>query len=371
MGKAKRESGIELLRILIMLQIILLHIYSYGGFTATANKIGGSVNLVGDSIWVLCRMPVNVFILISGYFLITSEYNIKKMLNRAGKLYAVMFFYSVVIAVVFWIIDPQLFTVVNFFKAIMPFLSNEWYFLTIYLVILFLSPFLNILLQKLDQKQYSIFMGIVFFVMSIWSILGRIEGIKEVITVNKVVDPYLGKSVGGFLLMYIIGGYIRRFTRSHKKPQFKYLALFLLVCGADLAIHFMFPEYKKVFGAYNNPFIVLSAVFIFMFFRDMHFHSKWVNVIAGTTLGIYAIHDNPYVRNWLWNELFNFRKKSFYGGLFYMPKFLVLCLVIFIICCVLELIRQKLFSAAMLPLKRRKKQAVERGSEQTTIEKPE
>ncbi len=42
----------------------------------------------------------------------------------------------------------------------------------------------------------------------------EIHGINNVISINKILDPYMGKSLGGFLLMYIIGGYLRLFVKQ-------------------------------------------------------------------------------------------------------------------------------------------------------------
>lgn len=344
MGKAKRQSGIELLRIIIIFQIILLHLFDYGGLTKFADHYGGLTNLALDGIWSLCRMPVDVFILITGYFLVTSEYNLKKTLNRGKKVYLTMIFYSLVIAGIFFIINPKLITVPSVFKAFMPFFSKQWYFLSIYLIILFLSPFLNMMLQKLNKKQYLIFTGVVFAVMSVWSTLAYVDGLDKVFDIKKIVDPYMGKSLGGLLLLYFIGGYLRRFTKEHNKPQFKFLAMFFGLCAADFMLYCFVPQYgNKVFGMFNNPLVIGEAVTIFLFFRDIHFYSPVINTIAGTTLGIYAIHENQYIRNTLW-------KINFSNGAFmnldvpaaYIAAF-AYCAAIFVACCIIDLLRQKLF----------------------------
>lgn len=345
MGKAKRQSGIELLRIIIMFQIILLHLFDYGGLTEFGNHYGGLTNFALDGIWSLCRMPVDVFVLITGYFLVTSEYNLKKVFNRGKKVYLTMIFYSLLLAGIFFVINPSLITVPSVFKAFMPFFSKQWYFLSIYLIILFLSPFLNMMLQKLNKKQYLIFTGVVFTVMSVWSTLAYVDGLDKVFDIKKIVDPYMGKSLGGLLLLYFIGGYLRRFTKEHNKPQFKYLAMFFGFCIIDLMLHCFVPQYgNKVFGMFNNPLVIGEAVMIFLFFRDIHFYSPVINTIASTTLGIYAIHENQYIRNTLWN--LNFESHPALAG--NVPKsyfeVLLYCIAIFVVCCIIDLLRQKLFN---------------------------
>lgn len=43
-------------------------------------------------------------------------------------------------------------------------------------------------------------MGIVFVVMSVWSTLAGIDKLDKVFNIAKIVDPYYGKSLGGFCL---------------------------------------------------------------------------------------------------------------------------------------------------------------------------
>ena len=50
----------------------------------------------------------------------------------------------------------------------------------------------------------------------------------------------MGKSLGGFLLMYIIGGYLRLFVKQKplekRKPNFRYLGIFVGLCVLDFVV---------------------------------------------------------------------------------------------------------------------------------------
>lgn len=78
MSKIKRQSGIELLRIIAMIQIIFLHAYQYGLLHDASNAAGDIDGILVTFVWSFCRTPVDVFIMISGYFMITSQFDIKK-----------------------------------------------------------------------------------------------------------------------------------------------------------------------------------------------------------------------------------------------------------------------------------------------------
>ena len=100
MSKTKRQSGIELLRIIAMIQIIFLHAYQYG-LLHDASKAAGDIDgILVTFVWSLCRTPVDVFIMISGYFMITSQFDIKKTIRRGGKIYGAMIFYSIILSII-------------------------------------------------------------------------------------------------------------------------------------------------------------------------------------------------------------------------------------------------------------------------------
>lgn len=348
MQKKVRQSGIELLRIISMLQIIYLHIYQYGELHSASTSAGDLDGFLTTFIWSFCRAPVDVFIIITGYFMVTANFDIKKTIKRAGTTYGAMIFYSLIISIIYFIVNPNKVTAVSVAKAIFPLTSKTWYFLSNYIIILLLSPFINRMLTALTKKQYLYFLGIIFIVMSVWSTFSGIDGLDKVFKISKIVDPYYGKSIGGFLLCYFIGGYLRLFVPQQKKDikksnvKIKYLIGFVLLCITDLGLKYTFEQYSKVFGMFNNPLVIFEAVFLILFFRDFTFTSKAVNTIAGTTLGIYAIHEHPYVREWLWSTL-NFGDTSLYDTLIYVPLIILVCLVVFIGCGFIELVRLRIF----------------------------
>lgn len=348
MKKKERQSGIELLRIIAMLQIIYLHLYQYGGLRAGSANAGDLQKLTTVFIWSFCRAPVDLFIMITGYFMITAKFDINKTTKRALTTYGAMIFYSIGISVIFFLITPELVNTASVAKAFFPLTSKTWYFLSNYIVILLLSPFINRMLVTLTKKEYLYFVGIVFFVMSIWSTLAGVEGLNKVFKIDKVVDPYYGKSMAGFLLFYFIGGYLRLFVPQKKNEdgktevKIKYLIFFVILCIVDMGLNYTFSEYGKVCGMFNNPLVVFESVFLILFFRDFNFSSKLVNTIAGTTLGVYTIHEHPFVRKWLWGVI-NLKNEALYDTPLYIILAILACVAIFVGCGCIELIRLRIF----------------------------
>ena len=365
MKTSKRKSGIELLRIIAIIQIIFLHAYQYGGFgKAAADYLCGKEILV-MSAYSLCRAPVDVFVMISGYFMITSEFNIRKTLRRAKKPYEAMIFYSAAISLIFFIADPGLITPPNVCKAFLPFLSRTWYFLDNYIIILLISPFLNKMLSSLSKRQYLYFLGVIFAVVSVWSTLAHIDGINQVVSTKKILDQEYGKSLGGFLLMYITGGYLRLFVGDKKngreKPNLIYMGAFLALCMLDLALYGFVPQYRHVFGMFDNPIVLCESACLILFFRDFKFSSSVINLLASTTLGVYAIHEHYFMRKWIWSVL-SFKDKALFEGFIFIPVVMGGCLAVFICCSLTELLRERCFSLIHEKISARKRKKAENRS---------
>ena len=67
--------------------------------------------------------------------------------------------------------------------------------------------------------------------------------------------------------------------------------------------------------------------------------NKFINLISSTTFGIYLIHDDNYIRTFIWQILFkNFQYQT---SIWLIPYSIGICLLVFIICSIIDLIRIK------------------------------
>ncbi|MDY2782774.1 MAG: acyltransferase family protein, partial [Candidatus Pseudoruminococcus sp.] len=315
MQKAQRKSGIELLRIICMLMIIVLHAYTYGGLNQLSNAQNGGFEATSDLIWSFFRTPVNVFMIITGYFMSKDVLDFKKSYRRIPKVYATMLFYSILLTIFAFIvynyngfsipnetadnltsadklkIDTMhdlsgRFAVYSIIKMFFPLLSKQWYFLTNYVIILLLSPFINKVLVEIDKKQFKILLGLLFVFLSIYPTISTMGGLKEIFSTTKVLPIEYGKSMISFLFMFIIGAYLKRFVADDEKLHFKYLGYFVGLCIIDFSLYYFLGNVmlnkvglynSAVFGQFSNPLVILESVSIFLFFRGFQFKSKVVN----------------------------------------------------------------------------------------------
>lgn len=346
----ERESGIELLRIILMLQVIYLHISNFGEFGSINHAWGGWHELIYWINQTFCRCPVYVFMIISGYFSVTSQSTMTNVWKKAGKVYFPMIFYSIVLTLVLCISGVADFSGYNIIKSFFPVTSRTWYFMTVYLLVLVLSPAVNAALNRLSKRDFQILLCVLFFLFSIWQVLAYFEPFSKIISIDSVMETKKGRGLYGFLFMYIIGAYIRLHTKREEKTAWKYLAFFAGFAVFDIILVYVLRDvpvlgnYVKIVNYNNAPVAILQGVMLFMFFRTLRFKSKVINRISNHNLGVYMVHEHWLVRTVIWDKIFVATQNPiFYSSPFYLFKVYGIILVIYVSCWTIDLARGYIF----------------------------
>lgn len=321
MVKEKRNSNIELLRLLLMFSIIMLHLFG----AQVLVKPEGSllyIELFGIGLTI---MSVNAFIFISGY------YGIKANLKSFIRLVTQVLFYSISILVVFFVIKHDV-SIKEFKKLLFPFSSSAWWFMSGYIALYIFSPILNVAVEKLSQKKMK------------WIVLGLLylNCISCFVFRNSVFGNE-GYSFFTFLVIYCLGRYMYKYKVKLKHPFLIYFVscIFIFIINLvslDLHFHIYLPA-----SNYTNPLVILSAVAIFYFFLRMKpSYSLFINKIAGFSLAIYLIHTHPliYPKIRALSVIIKNQVDNIYLNLLCL---FVLAIFIFVISLLIESVRSYLF----------------------------
>lgn len=323
-----RQSNFELLRIISMILIIAAHFSYHGGFNFTSLSINffwiQFLNMGG-------KVSVNIFILISGYFLINAtKIKIKKIL----RLWLQIFTYSIIIYLVFVATGLEDFGIKDLIKSLLPISFEKWWFASVYFVLYLISPYINIFLKSLDKKTYFRMLVLLSF---IWCV------IPTFLTID-----FESNSLIWFIYLYSLAGYIRLHSKETniKCTTYLFIALiiailtFLSVVIFDLlGLKFsIFQEHATYFYNMQRIPAVLISLFSFLGFKKIDMKSrKWINFISSATFGVYLIHDNAYIRSLLWNDIF--KNASFSGSIMLVPYSIIVIIIVYFTCTIIELCR--------------------------------
>ncbi len=349
-----KNSGIELLIIFAIIMIIGTNIILQGNLYSIAYIEGGSLHNVVDFFRQLFSPGIAIFAMVAGYCTVRRKFDLVKSYKRLLKLYLTILFYSVVLSVIFFLLGRGLYTsdgikiplYVNILKTIFPVSSKHWSFLSNFFVMCLFAPFINIVLQRLTKQECKILIAICTAFFCILPILSHTRVFAPVFSVVGLGDFFGGENPVSFMYLYVIGGYIKLHTKEAEAPRCIYL---LPVIVGPLINMFFYIKLQKMISDYDltakmiNPIVIIMAVSLIMFFKDIKFEIRLVNKLASSTIGIYAIHEFSCVREILWN-MFNFYKlnnKNIFMLLIYMAGITVF---VFLVCTIIDLIRQLIFN---------------------------
>ena len=246
-----------------------------------------------------------------------------------------MVFYSVAISFFLYSFNLAPMGLKEIIKSFFPYIFSWNWYIIYYVLLYLLVPFINPWLKSMSRKRYSL---MVIILLTIWSIIPTLT--------NKA---WSFSSLDFFLVMYIVGAYIR--LHIYGKVFYKNswnlmwglgaaLLIILSVLFFDLTGYIfknnLLISFSTYFKEYTTVLAVLFAVFIFMYFANMNFVWKPVNQIAVSVMGIYLIHDNRSLRFYIWEVLF---PNINYVNNPYLHAFLKI-FAVFIVCLVIDLLRR-------------------------------
>ncbi|MCR5123046.1 MAG: hypothetical protein K6B74_11570 [Ruminococcus sp.] len=275
----KRNSSFELMRIICMFMILCLHANKDMLFThdyAIPRYIKAFMT-VSES---LCISAVNCFVLITGYFMITSS---RLKIRKAAELVVLTSGYGLTFFIIMCLCGKCYFSFEVMLSCAAPYFYDKVWFINIYLVLILLAPFVNKGLTALSKDSYRLLLVIVLILFSVWPSFFPNPPQQD-----------KGYGIVSFLMIYMIGGYIRLHTERQKKPV-KYLAAYIAL-SAVTAVLFHSGVIAGDWLSYNSVFIVASSVCLFLVFRSFEINSEKLNLVSRSAIAVYIIHAHQLIR---------------------------------------------------------------------------
>lgn len=327
----KRKTNLELLRVVAILLIITSHFCVHSNNQIyLQNPFTFSINHLLTIIFTTGCIANNIFIIITGYFMVNKKINKKKIIS----LILDMEFYSILIYIILTLTG----TIKNVspIKSIFAIFYGNWF--CIYYIILYIFiPYLNHLINTLTKEKLRKLIITMLILISI---------------IPTFIDVWGFSRHDIFILSYIIGGYIK--LHMNKKIDTKkiklillYTIILLITCIISIytiGIKFkILPFTKDIPQKYiccnNSIFVIIIAICTFLLFKNKKIkYNKHINTISTTSLGIYLIHDNYLLKDIIWNKI---APMDLYITKWYFPNYAIAkILTIFIICFIIVRIKQ-------------------------------
>lgn len=335
-----RQFALDILKVVAMIMVITTH------FPLGIESDFGSAQYNIRAFFVsFSYCAVNVYALISGYCLVGKKTYFSRVIN----LWIIVLFYSVVNLLLNAIIFDK-FSAKSLILAILPILSDEFWYATGYIVLYLFVPFINILMDNLSFRNTKKLVFLLLFTFGIGSWISQRLG-GSTLGVNS------GYSVIWLMIMFIVGAAIKKygvrvvsiFNKEHNNVWYIVIALCsgLCVFASEYIFYYISglllsaPQPFKLLYGYCSPFIIVMSISLFVFFSKLKINTskgiKFFTVLSSFSFSTYIIHSCDSFRELVWNILF-----EKYNGCF-LVEFLSDILLTLLICVIIEYIRQKTF----------------------------
>lgn len=344
--KKKRIANMELLRIIAMLMVVMLHYLSKGMQLPAMTGPQGVRGMLAWGMESLAIVAVNVYMLISGYFLTEGRFRTGRLIQ----LVCQVLFYSILVTAVL-LCTGQLvlsdLTIYELLQVLFPLEMNQYWFATAYCALYLLTPILRSAVHHMGQKQLKITIFLLLLVFS----------------VNKSLLPFRletdqkGYDVLWFLCVFLVAAYIRLYGIKWFDKAKKGFTGYLVCCAGMfvwiLGMHFFYLKTGRLgdvlINAHNYNHILNLVASVCLFYGFYHlklkegFFSRWVLKIAPYTFGVYLLHEQLFVR-YLWPKWLGAENVASAAEL--LGNALVSVAVVFTAGIIVDMIRAALFALA-------------------------
>lgn len=329
-----RSSNIELFRILSMMMIVAHHYVVNSGLIEC---IDAQVSLHFQDYFLLLfgwggKTGINCFVLITGYFMCTSNITKEKFCKLLGELY----FYKVVIWCLFFFSGYQSFSIGDFLEMLFPFFTVADNFTACFLLFYLLIPFLNKLIHSLTEKEH--------FRLVVWCI------VVYVVLPSFVKAHVVFNYITWFSVLYVMASYIRLYPRE----WFENIKVTGLIASASLLLSWssiiVLATLSRMVGKgvglcyffvsdANKVLAFATGIGGFLFFKNLKIgYSREINTIASATFGVLCIHANSdTMRRWLWADVCN--NVGVYQKGNVMIHAVIAVVAIYVVCTVIDIVR--------------------------------
>lgn len=305
MRNSRRESGVELLKVIAILIIVLHHI-SYSMTFDSANAAAEwyyDVNLLPNSInkIILTLYGYFGFIGNSVFFVCSAWFLLEKKGNRKSKILKMetdVWIISILYLALFLLSGVRI-NGSTALRSLFPTTFNYNWYVTAYMLFYFIYPGLNLIIESTAKRALKY--GCLFFTLLICLWTPLFQEWSEF------------KFYFSYPLMWVLVYFCIAYLKTYHLDTIskRWFSIMLMTVGilgvvGEIAATYYFGDTVFLirgngmrWNMWYNPFHWFIAFGSFNLFRSFRFHSSFINRISSLSLLIYLIHENYLLRDYV------------------------------------------------------------------------
>lgn len=321
----ERNSSFELLRVLSMLLIISGHLVSQSGIEANLDSYSSICRFIVMLTGYGHRIGVTLFVLIGCWFMVEKSFKASRVL----KLYLQLWFFNSLTTLLVYCFGGNV-PANEFLICLFPVTFYSHWFISSYLILIWLSPFLQKVLL-LSKHKLKLLLILLFFPICFIS------------SIHSMSDSRLDGACF-FIFIYLAIGYYKKYHKNNTTNTTRKTLIFLIGLllysfiifiiiysvnsgnqrGIGKMMQFLI-DYKTI------PNVIISFMIFYYFMKNNIGCINVINEIAGAALTVYVVHQTRSFYPFLWNDILRVSlwQNSPYVGIYVAA--MAICVYFFII----------------------------------------
>lgn len=287
---------IHFLRAFSTLAVIILHCtISYGNEFNIKNTSWLTASFINSNM----RFCIPVFLMLSGVLLLGKKYSLREFIQkRMSKILLPFLFWSIIYFFMIFPIRRTVYQVgLEFFKAMQGGTCYHlWYIYMIIGVYLFV-PIINKWIQNANKYE-------ILFYLLIWFVVLMID----LPVINRLFTRVDWRYFSGFLGYLILGYYLNKNIHVTKNRWF-FALIFIIGNLLTFILTYIASrengEHNKTYYSYLTPNVIMSAIGIFLFFKDRVFKENlftkiiyFISQYSFWNLSLSRFYNDGSSKNW-------------------------------------------------------------------------
>jgi surface polysaccharide O-acyltransferase-like enzyme len=250
LSRSRYDADVDVMRLVAAFCVTLVHAAGLGSVAACVYNAAG-------------RFSVPVFVLISGYYMLSRPSPPKSLIRRSCRLLVYLLVFSAVYCLYFILSGLKQYAGIG---DLITFLLTQpihfWYIYAIIALYAF-TPALHVFAKNAGRGEYRYLLFLTFLFGSVVTMLLR-AGVSPVLTqiIEKMKVPYLL----GFIFLYLLGGYFRRHWPG--RPA-RLLIYTLGIAGTLVSVAYAVATKSELWLSFFAPNVQLSGIAFFVFVKQL------------------------------------------------------------------------------------------------------
>lgn len=282
----KHNTDTDILRIIAAFFVVMIH---SSGLLTFSGIVYNSIS----------RFSVPVFVMISGYYMLSHKVPIHHLLQKSGKLFMLMIGWSAIYYIYLLLVGGMSYTgIADLTRYLLTEPVHLWY-LYAAIALYLMTPIFYVFYSNANRQEYIYALVFLFLFGSVIKILLNSMWFP---TLSVVIDKMKAPYTLGFVFLYLAGGYLRKYELFESHRPFKTIYI-LAIAGTittvvgtyELSKYMQQPD---LLLSFFSPNVIIAGIGVFLFVKQFYYYHPIKNkririalrTAANCTLSVYLLH---------------------------------------------------------------------------------